>query len=131
MYKNGGPVEFFEGPFVNPATSTMPYLKLLFDRLIIADEKLNPKKGQLASEYSVSKDGLTIEFVLRDGIKWHDGVPMTQRMLNSPLNTMLSSTIKCCCSFTISCLKVMMTTCKVTVMKLQVLLLMEIRSLLF
>ena len=44
LYTNGGPVEFFEGPFVNPATSTMPYLKLLFDRLIIDDEKLNPKK---------------------------------------------------------------------------------------
>jgi peptide/nickel transport system substrate-binding protein len=51
--------------------------KFLFDRLVVADENLTPYKGQLASEYSVSEDGLTIEFVLRDGITWHDGTPIT------------------------------------------------------
>ncbi len=75
LYTNAGPVQFFEGPFTNPGQFV--YQKLLFDRLIVADENLTPKKGQLASEYSVSEDGLTIEFVLRDDITWHDGVPIT------------------------------------------------------
>jgi len=77
MYTNGGPIQFFEAPFVNPASSTLLYLKLLFDRLIVSDENLTPKKGQLASDYKVSEDGLTIEFTLREEIKWHDGVPIT------------------------------------------------------
>lgn len=75
LYSNSGPVEFFETTFVNPA-SYMPQ-KFLFDRLIVADENLTPKKGQLASEYKVSEEGKKIEFVLRDGIKWHDGEPIT------------------------------------------------------
>jgi len=75
LYSNSGPVEFFETTFVNPG-SYMPQ-KFLFDRLIVADENLTPKEGQLAEDYSVSEDGMTIEFTLRDGIKWHDGEPIT------------------------------------------------------
>lgn len=75
FYSGGGPVEFFETVFLNPALY-MPQ-KFLFDRLVVTDENLTPKKGQLASEYTVSEDGLTIEFVLRDGITWHDGMPIT------------------------------------------------------
>ena len=75
FYSSGGPIEFFETVFVNPGLY-MPQ-KFLFDRLIIADENLTPKKGQLASEYSVSEDGFTIEFILRDGVTWHDGTPVT------------------------------------------------------
>ncbi len=72
---NGGPAEFFETPLFNPG-----YLmsqKVLFDRLIIADENLTPKFPGLASEYSLSEDGMTLEMTLRDGIKWHDGEPIT------------------------------------------------------
>ncbi|MCF8002477.1 MAG: hypothetical protein K9K76_11570, partial [Halanaerobiales bacterium] len=75
LYSNSGPVEFFETTFVNPG-SYMPQ-KILFDRLIVADKNLTPKKGQLASEYNVSEDGMKIEFVLRDGLTWHDGEPLT------------------------------------------------------
>ena len=75
LYSSGGPVEFFETVFVNPAF--FMYQKFLFDRLVVADENLTPYKPQLASEYHVSEDGLTIEFVLRDGIYWHDGQPIT------------------------------------------------------
>jgi peptide/nickel transport system substrate-binding protein len=75
LYSSGGPIEFFETVFTNPALYMTQ--KFLFDRLVVADENLTPYKGQLASEYSVSEDGLTIEFVLRDGITWHDGTPIT------------------------------------------------------
>lgn len=75
MKTNGGPVEFFETPFLNPGNYMST--KVLYDHLIVADEHLNPKAGQLASEYSVSSDGLEISFTLKDGIQWHDGDPIT------------------------------------------------------
>lgn len=31
----------------------------------------------LAKEWSISKDGKSFEFTLRDGVKWHDGKPLT------------------------------------------------------
>lgn len=31
----------------------------------------------LATDWSVSKDGLTFDFTIREGVKWHDGKPMT------------------------------------------------------
>ncbi|MCA2013750.1 ABC transporter substrate-binding protein [Pararhodobacter sp. CCB-MM2] len=34
-------------------------------------------KASLATEWSMSDDGLTIEFKLRDGVKWHDGEAFT------------------------------------------------------
>ena len=75
LLTNGGPMEFFETPFFNPGF--LMSQKVLFDRLIIADENLTPKYPGLASEFSLSEDGLTFEFTLRDGIKWHDGDDIT------------------------------------------------------
>lgn len=31
----------------------------------------------LAKEWKVAKDGMSFEFTLRDGVKWHDGKPLT------------------------------------------------------
>ncbi len=72
---NGGPAEFFETPFFNPGF--LMSQKILFDRLIVADENLSPAQGGLASEYALSEDGLTLEVTLRDNIKWHDGESIT------------------------------------------------------
>lgn len=44
--------------------------------LLAYDFDLNPKP-QLATSWEVSADGLTYTFHLRDGVKWHDGVPFT------------------------------------------------------
>ena len=75
LYSNRGPAEYFDEMSVNPSL-TNPN-KFLFDRLVIADDNLSPKKGQLASEYTVSEDGKIITFVLRKGVTWHDGEPFT------------------------------------------------------
>ncbi|MBA7524844.1 hypothetical protein ES705_16989 [subsurface metagenome] len=74
LYSNTGPVEFFPETSINPGGLVK---NVLFDRLIIDDENLVPKKGQLASEYTISEDGKTITFVLRKDVTWHDGEPFT------------------------------------------------------
>jgi len=66
---------------LNPLSSTDYYasvvqgyvLETLFDRDIDTYEW----RPNLASSYTVSKDGLSFEFTLRDGVKWHDGKPLT------------------------------------------------------
>ncbi|MCX5493697.1 ABC transporter substrate-binding protein [Kaistia dalseonensis] len=44
--------------------------------LLTYDFDLNPRP-QLATEWSVSPDGLRYSFKLREGVKWHDGQPFT------------------------------------------------------
>lgn len=101
LYTNGGPEEFFEAPWLNPGTFF--YNRVLYDRLLVADENLQPKEGQMAQSYQLSPDGKTLEFVLRDGIKWHDGEAVTgddikwsvEYALKVPsLNAVFSATFK-------------------------------------
>lgn len=103
LYSNGGPEEFFETPWLNPGSFT--YNKVLFDHLLLADENLQPLEGegQLAASYSLSEDGKILEFVLRDGIKWHDGSEITAEdvkwsieysLKTANLNPVFASTFK-------------------------------------
>lgn len=49
---------------------------MIYDTLLAldADQKIQP---QMLETYSVSPDGLVYKFTLRDGLKWHDGAPVT------------------------------------------------------
>ena len=47
-------------------------LVTLFETLLIIDENLEVQPGQ-AESYTVSEDGLTWTFTMRDGLKWSDG----------------------------------------------------------
>src|SRR6478735_8826156 len=49
---------------------------MIYDTLFALDERREPKP-QMVDSYSVSDDGLTYTFVLRDGLLWHDGAPVT------------------------------------------------------
>lgn len=75
LHVNTGPMEYFQSTFVNPGL--MMTNKLLFDRLITADGSLTPSQGQLAEEYTMSEDGLTLTLDLRNDVTWHDGTPFT------------------------------------------------------
>ena len=103
LYTNGGPQEFFEAPWLNPGTFV--FNKVLFDRLISADENLNPiaGEGELAESYTVSEDGMEMTFVIRENAKWHDGEPVTpadviwsiEYALKAPaLNTVFKTTFE-------------------------------------
>lgn len=75
LYSNGGPVEFFEHPWLNPASYM--HQKAMYDHLLVADENLNPVAGALAKSYDMAQDGTKLEFELRDDIYWHDGEKIT------------------------------------------------------
>lgn len=75
LYSNGGPIEFFEVPWLNPAVNT--YNKAMYDQLIEADASLNPKEGELAKTFNLNEDGTLLTFELRDDIYWHDGDKIT------------------------------------------------------
>jgi len=55
--------------------------------LLTYDFDLNPKP-LLATEWSISPDGLTYTFKLRPGVKWHDGQDFTSADVAYSINTL-------------------------------------------
>lgn len=49
----------------------------VYSRLLWLNSEGKVSGGDLASDYSVSDDALTYKVTLRDGVKWHDGEPLT------------------------------------------------------
>jgi peptide/nickel transport system substrate-binding protein len=68
-------VKIFD-PIVNTADITSRFALMVFDTLFSLDQNLAPQP-QMVGTYKISADGLTYTFVLRDGLKFHDGTPVT------------------------------------------------------
>ena len=66
----------FNPILANSTTSTGP-LANVFDGLVEANGKTTDIEPALAESWSVSKDGRTWTFVLRQGLQWDDGAPVT------------------------------------------------------
>lgn len=69
-----------EPPSLAPYLSTSGPIGLVapkvYNGLLDYDLDLNPVP-ELAKSYEVSDDGLTVTFMLQEGVKWHDGEPFT------------------------------------------------------
>lgn len=63
----------------------------IYEALLMFGHDLKPKPG-LATEWTVSPDGLTYTFKLRDNVKWHDGKPFTSADVVFTTQTMLMET---------------------------------------
>lgn len=63
-------------PVLNNATDGSTVIYNLFEGLVRVSLEDKPEPG-LAKSWDVSEDGLTWTFHLRDGLKWHDGTPLT------------------------------------------------------
>jgi peptide/nickel transport system substrate-binding protein len=71
---------------------------LMFNSLVRKDEKFD-YIGDLASSFQRSDDGLTYTFTLNDGIKFHDGRPLTSADAKYTLDLVFSSTFAKSASF--------------------------------
>lgn len=91
LYSNGGPEEFFETPWLNPGSYF--YNKALYDHLLVADNSLAPKEGQLAESYELAEDGKTLTFTMRDNIFWHDGEAITPEDIKWSIEYSLKTTV--------------------------------------
>ncbi len=63
-------------PIWTTAIITKYHGYMVYDTLFAMDENLIPQP-QMVGDWSVSDDGLVYRFTLRDGLKWHDGEPVT------------------------------------------------------
>src|SRR5476651_742010 len=63
-------------PHFTTSFTTRDFAYLVFDTLFAVDDHFVPKP-QMVDTYSLSDDKLTYTFVLRPGLKWHDGQPVT------------------------------------------------------
>src|SRR5258708_19012267 len=62
-------------PIWTTAYVTRNFGYLVFDTLFALDKDFKPKP-QMVDRWTASDDKLTYSFVLRDGLKWHDGQPV-------------------------------------------------------
>ncbi|WP_438620474.1 ABC transporter substrate-binding protein [Neoaquamicrobium sediminum] len=62
-------------PIITTAHITRNHGYMIYDVLVAQDKNFTPQP-QMA-EFAVSDDGLTYTFTLRDGLKFHDGEPVT------------------------------------------------------
>ncbi|WP_084292660.1 ABC transporter substrate-binding protein [Bradyrhizobium sp. WSM3983] len=59
-------------PVINSQYIVRNYAYMVYDTLLARDAA-NKIRPQMAERWTVSLDGKSITFVLRDGLKWHDG----------------------------------------------------------
>jgi peptide/nickel transport system substrate-binding protein len=66
----------FLDPHVTTANITRTFNYMVYDTLFSMDSKgaIHP---QMVGDYAISEDKLEYRFTLRDGLKWHDGTPVT------------------------------------------------------
>lgn len=62
-------------PFLTTAHLIRDHGYMVYDTLFAADATLTPRHQMLAG-HTVSEDGLVYRFVLRDGLRFHDGTPV-------------------------------------------------------
>jgi peptide/nickel transport system substrate-binding protein len=65
-------------PSATTATITIMHAHMIYDTLFSWDEAFKPQP-QMVESYTVSPDRLTYDFVLRPGLRFHDGQPVTAR----------------------------------------------------
>ncbi len=78
------PMAFFSQN--NPNFSAV---RLMFNTLIAEDHKTLKPQPELATEWTLSPDGLKLSFTLRDGVKFQDGKPFTAAAVIGSIKTVL------------------------------------------
>lgn len=72
-------------PIVTPAYISRNHGYMIYDTLFSMDKDYKPQP-QMVEKYEISKDELVWTFILRDGLKWHDGNPVKAEDCVASLN---------------------------------------------
>ena len=62
-------------PHIHQSAELGIVLRQVYDTLVYRDTETNDIVPGLASEWTISEDGLTYTFTLREGVEFHDGTP--------------------------------------------------------
>ncbi len=65
-------------PIANTGLSTLQHGYMIYDTLFAVDRRFTPRP-QMVERHDVSADGKVYNFVLRDGLKFHDGTAVRAR----------------------------------------------------
>jgi peptide/nickel transport system substrate-binding protein len=92
-------------PFVGYAAPSFEIWYLTYDSLVGYDPStLEPMKGEkstgLATDWSVSPDGLTWTFQIRHNAKWSDGVPLTAKDVAFTYNYIIKNNMETLTAYT-------------------------------
>ncbi|NDG49339.1 MAG: ABC transporter substrate-binding protein, partial [Rhodospirillales bacterium] len=63
-------------PFISPEYMARNHGYMVYDTLFALDSRLRPQP-QMVDTFTTSADGLTWDFALREGLRFHDGAPVT------------------------------------------------------
>jgi ABC-type transport system substrate-binding protein len=83
---------------LNPLSSTDGYAQdvqaYVMDSLLDQNPDTREWEPSLAKEWTISKDGKVFEFTLREGLKWHDGKPVTAEDVKFSFDAIMDPTNK-------------------------------------
>lgn len=77
-------------PILSDDASIQPLFKLIFDPLVTYDKTHQPVP-HLAESWNFDQGGLSLNIILKDGIHWHDGTPLTAKDVIFTLDTIKKS----------------------------------------
>jgi peptide/nickel transport system substrate-binding protein/microcin C transport system substrate-binding protein len=83
---------------LNVLSSTDAYASdvqsMIIEGLLTRNPETREWEPALAKEWKVAKDGMSFEFTLRDGVKWHDGKPLTVEDVKFSFDAIMEPTNK-------------------------------------
>lgn len=88
IFALGGEPSLFN-PILSSDSASSAVEGVIFSGMIRFNEKLEPEPD-LATSWSVSKNGLVWTFRLRKGVKWHDGAPFTANDVKFTFDSILN-----------------------------------------
>lgn len=77
-------------PWHNPGG---PALTAMYRTLVLAEADLTTVNPDLAESYTISEDGLTYTFVMKEGLKWSDGEALTADDVKFSIKTNLKAAV--------------------------------------
>ncbi|MBA3517570.1 MAG: ABC transporter substrate-binding protein [Rhizobiales bacterium] len=81
-------------PRVSGATHAWRLFYNIFDPLLVYDQEANQFLPGLATEWSMTPDGLTYTFKLRQGVTFHDGTPFDGEAVKYTFDSILDPALK-------------------------------------